>query len=140
MSPHPPCPNPRRVAAGRLNRRKRGPLSPEGRERLRQRVTRRGLGSAMGSVALLAPAVVPPRLLTQAVGNLAGPVPAPVQALAAGWTMALRLRVMGAAFLVLIDTVARTAARIEIPLGLLTALLGAPVFVWLLARGRRSWS
>jgi iron complex transport system permease protein len=47
---------------------------------------------------------------------------------------------MGAAFLVLIDTVARGAARIEIPLGLLTALLGAPVFVWLLARGRRSWS
>jgi iron complex transport system permease protein len=47
---------------------------------------------------------------------------------------------MGAAFLVLIDTVARSAARIEIPLGLLTALLGAPVFVWLLARGRRSWS
>ena len=44
---------------------------------------------------------------------------------------------MGAAFLVLIDTVARSAARIEIPLGLLTALLGAPVFVWLLARGRR---
>jgi iron complex transport system permease protein len=46
----------------------------------------------------------------------------------------------GAAFLVLIDTVARTAARIEIPLGLLTAILGAPVFVWLLARGRRMWS
>jgi iron complex transport system permease protein len=48
--------------------------------------------------------------------------------------------VMGAAFLVLIDTVARTAASIEIPLGLLTAVLGAPVFVWLLARGRRMWS
>lgn len=28
-------PNPRRVAAGRRNRRKRGPLTPEGRERLR---------------------------------------------------------------------------------------------------------
>jgi len=47
---------------------------------------------------------------------------------------------MGAAFLVLIDTVARAAARTEIPLGLLTALFGAPVFVWLLARGRRIWS
>ena len=47
---------------------------------------------------------------------------------------------MGAAFLVVIDTVARSAARIEIPLGLLTALFGAPVFVWLLARGRRMWS
>ena len=47
---------------------------------------------------------------------------------------------MGAAFLVLVDTLARTAARIEIPLGLLTALIGAPIFVWLLARGRRVWS
>ena len=47
---------------------------------------------------------------------------------------------MGAAFLVLIDTLARSAARIEIPLGLLTAVIGAPVFVWLLARGRRAWS
>ena len=47
---------------------------------------------------------------------------------------------MGAAFLVLVDTLARSAARIEIPLGLLTALIGAPLFVWLLARGRRVWS
>ncbi|MGQ3299751.1 FecCD family ABC transporter permease [Reyranella sp.] len=47
---------------------------------------------------------------------------------------------MGAAFLVLVDTLARSAARIEIPLGLLTALIGAPIFVWLLARGRHVWS
>jgi iron complex transport system permease protein len=47
---------------------------------------------------------------------------------------------MGAAFLVLVDTLARSAARIEVPLGLLTALIGAPLFVWLLARGRRIWS
>ncbi len=47
---------------------------------------------------------------------------------------------MGAAFLVLIDTAGPHGARIEIPLGLLTALFGAPVFVWLLARGRRRWS
>lgn len=47
---------------------------------------------------------------------------------------------MGAAFLVLVDTLARSTARIEIPLGLLTALIGAPIFVWLLARGRRVWS
>ena len=31
-----PSANPRRVAAGRLNREKRGPLTPEGCERLRQ--------------------------------------------------------------------------------------------------------
>src|SRR5262245_8070804 len=47
---------------------------------------------------------------------------------------------MGAAFLLLVDTLARTIARIETPLGILTAVLGAPFFLWLLARGRRSWS
>ena len=31
-----PTPNPKRVLAGRVNRRKRGPLSSGGRERLRQ--------------------------------------------------------------------------------------------------------
>jgi iron complex transport system permease protein len=44
---------------------------------------------------------------------------------------------LGAAFMVAIDTLARTAARIEIPLGVLTAVVGGPVFVWLLARERR---
>ncbi|GGF70300.1 iron(III) ABC transporter permease [Azorhizobium oxalatiphilum] len=44
---------------------------------------------------------------------------------------------LGGAFMVGVDTLARTAARIEIPLGVLTALIGGPIFVWLLARGRR---
>jgi iron complex transport system permease protein len=39
--------------------------------------------------------------------------------------------------MVAIDTLARTAARIEIPLGVLTAILGGPAFVWLLSRERR---
>lgn len=47
---------------------------------------------------------------------------------------------LGAAFMVLVDTAARTIALMEVPLGILTAILGAPVFVWLLARGVRSWS
>ena len=47
---------------------------------------------------------------------------------------------MGASYLLLVDTLARTMARIEIPLGILTALLGAPFFLWLLARGREGWS
>jgi iron complex transport system permease protein len=46
---------------------------------------------------------------------------------------------MGAAFLLLVDTLARTMARIETPLGILTAVLGAPFFLWLLARGRKTW-
>ena len=46
---------------------------------------------------------------------------------------------LGAAFLASADTVARTAASIEIPLGVLTAITGAPFFLWLLARSRRAW-
>lgn len=44
---------------------------------------------------------------------------------------------LGAAFMLAIDTLARSAAEIEIPLGVLTATVGGPIFVWLLAHGRR---
>jgi iron complex transport system permease protein len=44
---------------------------------------------------------------------------------------------LGAAFLIAVDTLARSAARIEIPLGVLTAVIGGPIFVWLLAFNRR---
>jgi iron complex transport system permease protein len=47
--------------------------------------------------------------------------------------------VLGAAFLLGVDTLARTAARIEIPLGVLTAFVGTPLFLWQLAAARRSW-
>jgi iron complex transport system permease protein len=47
---------------------------------------------------------------------------------------------LGAGYLLGVDTLARTLAPIEIPLGVLTAFLGAPVFVWLLAASRRTWS
>lgn len=47
---------------------------------------------------------------------------------------------MGAAFLVTVDTAARSLAAVETPLGILTALLGAPCFLWLLARGRSGWA
>lgn len=47
---------------------------------------------------------------------------------------------LGGAYLVLVDTVARTATAGEIPLGVLTALIGAPVFFVLLRRNReRIW-
>lgn len=45
--------------------------------------------------------------------------------------------VLGAAFLPAVDTVARTAGRVEVPLGVLTAVLGTPLFPWPLARVRR---
>jgi iron complex transport system permease protein len=47
--------------------------------------------------------------------------------------------VLGAAFLVATDTAARTVAPIEIPLGILTAIMGGPFFLWLLSRSRRIW-
>ena len=43
----------------------------------------------------------------------------------------------GAMFMLLIDTVARTLAIIEVPPGILTAVVGTPVFIALLARARR---
>jgi iron complex transport system permease protein len=46
---------------------------------------------------------------------------------------------LGAAFLVLTDLVARTALEpAEVPIGVVTALVGAPFFLLLLARGRAS--
>jgi iron complex transport system permease protein len=44
---------------------------------------------------------------------------------------------LGASFLVIVDTLARTATAAEIPLGVLTALVGAPAFAWLLRRHYR---
>lgn len=42
---------------------------------------------------------------------------------------------LGAAFLLITDTLARTLVSIELPLGILTAMVGAPFFLYLLARG-----
>ena len=46
---------------------------------------------------------------------------------------------LGAAFLLAVVTLGRTVAPIEIPPGVLTALIGAPFFLWLFAAGRRAW-
>jgi iron complex transport system permease protein len=47
---------------------------------------------------------------------------------------------LGGGYLLFIDTLARTAAPIEIPLGILTAVIGTPFFIWLLAGMQRTWS
>jgi len=47
---------------------------------------------------------------------------------------------LGATFLLLVDDVCRTATSIEIPLGILTAIIGAPVFIYLLQKGYEGWS
>jgi len=47
---------------------------------------------------------------------------------------------LGGGFLVLVDTLARSVVTREIPLGVLTAGVGAPFFLWLLARARHQWA
>ena len=47
---------------------------------------------------------------------------------------------LGAAYLLAVDTLARSLGTVETPLGILTALIGAPFFLWLLARGRTGWA
>ena len=43
------------------------------------------------------------------------------------------------AFMLAVDTLCRTLAMIEVPPGVLTALIGTPFFLWLFALARRSW-
>ncbi len=46
---------------------------------------------------------------------------------------------LGAGFLLAVDTLCRTLAPIEVPPGVLTALIGTPFFLWLFALARRAW-
>jgi iron complex transport system permease protein len=46
---------------------------------------------------------------------------------------------LGAAFLLLIDTLSRTVLVREVPLGVFTGLIGVPVLFWLLQRRRAGW-
>jgi iron complex transport system permease protein len=47
---------------------------------------------------------------------------------------------LGGGYLLLIDTLARSMAQVEMPLGILTAVIGTPAFIWLLTSARKSWS
>jgi len=46
----------------------------------------------------------------------------------------------GALFMLIIDTIARALLTVEIPLSILTGLLGAPCYAWLLYKQRTSVS
>lgn len=46
---------------------------------------------------------------------------------------------VGSTFLLLVDDVARSAFPLEIPLGILTSIIGAPFFIYLLLKGKRGW-
>jgi iron complex transport system permease protein len=42
--------------------------------------------------------------------------------------------ILGAAYLLLIDTIARSISAAELPISILTAIIGAPVFIILLRK------
>jgi RNA polymerase sigma factor (sigma-70 family) len=72
----------------------RGRLA-RGRERLRQRLSRRGLALSIGAVALLAPAVLPQPLRAAALRNLVAPTPSAVNALMASGVPKLKAVCLG---------------------------------------------
>ena len=47
--------------------------------------------------------------------------------------------VVGAAFMILVDLMARTVTAAEIPIGILTALVGAPFFALLFKQAKGDW-
>lgn len=47
---------------------------------------------------------------------------------------------IGGCFLLLMDNISRTLISIEIPIGILTAIIGVPVFLYLLRKGYSDWS
>jgi iron complex transport system permease protein len=48
--------------------------------------------------------------------------------------------ITGAIFLLLADTVSRLALSVEIPIGILTSLIGIPVFIIVLKNARAAWN
>lgn len=48
--------------------------------------------------------------------------------------------VVGAIFLLLADTISRLALSVEIPIGILTSLIGIPVFIIVLKNARAAWN
>lgn len=46
---------------------------------------------------------------------------------------------IGSIFMMVVDDAARSLLPVEIPLGILTSLIGGPFFIYLLFKGRRSW-
>lgn len=47
---------------------------------------------------------------------------------------------LGGSFLLLVDNVSRSATSAEIPIGILTALIGTPFFVFLLSKVKKGWT
>ncbi len=47
--------------------------------------------------------------------------------------------ILGALFLVIVDDMARTIVTGELPIGVITSLIGAPLFIYLMFKGRKGW-
>lgn len=48
--------------------------------------------------------------------------------------------IVGSSFLLLVDDFARNMFAMEVPLGILTSIIGAPLFLYLLVKGKKAWS
>jgi iron complex transport system permease protein len=48
--------------------------------------------------------------------------------------------ILGASYLLIIDDIARNLTSAEIPLGILTAIIGAPFFAYLLRKRSVGWT
>jgi iron complex transport system permease protein len=46
---------------------------------------------------------------------------------------------LGALFLLLVDTLIRGVPGLDLPLGVLTSIIGTPIFVFFLSRVRKGW-
>lgn len=55
-------------------------------------------------------------------------------------TLVLGSGLLGALFVLVMDDLSRSLFKTEIPLGILTQIIGAPLFLVLLARSRRGWA
>jgi iron complex transport system permease protein len=47
---------------------------------------------------------------------------------------------MGGSYLLLMDDLVRTIYVVELPIGILTSIVGAPFFIYLLNKGRWGWA
>ncbi|ACO80820.1 transport system permease protein [Azotobacter vinelandii CA] len=47
---------------------------------------------------------------------------------------------LGAGFLLLVDGLARSLFEVEVPLGIVTSIIGAPFFLYLMNQGRKAWA
>lgn len=48
--------------------------------------------------------------------------------------------VIGACFLLIVDNLSRSMFSMELPIGILTSIIGAPFFIYLLMSGKKGWS